>query len=447
MKRLYINGIIKSSKQTDDIKLLGWIKSKRKSKTITFFDIIDSSGVIQGVVHKNSMSTADYLRINKIPVEASVEVRGKLKKHANVAEINIEYLKMIGDVNLDLHPNPRKNFDIFHPKNANYVLKNRHLFLRNEKMMAVLKFKNNFIFETHKWFKKQGFVFIDAPVLTELLLYDDDSAFKLDYRGKAKGKQEVFLSQCNMFQLEAAVHAFEKVYNLTPSFRAEPSRTNRHLREYWHLKAEIAWADLNDLVHLAEKMFYTITKNTIEKSKKELEILNVDIDLDKLKPPYQRITYDKALDILHSKGNNLKWGKSLGVDEEKILTRECGDNLIFIEGLPCDAEAFPFSRDKANPKITRTCDLISPKGFCEILGTAEKITNKKELLERMAEKSKNTKEQLKRYQWYIDLRDYGCVPHGGIGMGVERAIRFLLKLPHVRDAISFPRVYGRYPNP
>lgn len=194
-------------------------------------------------------------------------------------------------------------------------------------------------------------------------------------------------------------------------------------------------------------MLYNITKNVAEKSEDELKLLNQKIDLDNIKPPYKKITYDEAVEILHSKKINFEWGKSLGQDEEKALTKEFGEKLLFVKGIPCSAEAFPFSRDKKNPQITRTCDLISPYGFGEILGTAEKISNKKELLERMSEKGKNTPEQMKRYKWYIDLREYGCVPHGGIGMGVERLLRFLLKLPHVRDVVSFPRIYGRYPNP
>ncbi len=443
MKKEYIKDILK--RKNKDVVLYGWIKSKRVSKEIVFLDVVDSSGQMQAVVDKKNVSSWNLA--NQIAPESSVLIKGVLKRGKNNLEVGVKTIQLVGDAKLNLSPRPRQDFDIFGSSYADYVLKNRHLFLRNPKLQAVLKFKHKFLINLHKWFTEREFLFLDAPVLTELLLYDDDSAFKLDYSDKISGKQEVFLSQCNTFQLEAAIHSFEKVYNMTPSFRAEHSKSSRHLREYWHLKVEIAWANLDDLIKIAGEMLYAVAKNTVEECGNELEVLGVKVDLDKLKPPYKQITYDEALKIIHSKGNKMKWGKSFGVEEEMILTKEFGENFLFIRGIPCSAEGFPFSRDKSNIKITRTCDLIAPEGFGELLGTAEKITDKKELLERMKEKGKTTPEQMKRYQWYVDLRDYGIIPHGGIGMGIERVVRYLLKIPHVRDTISFPRLYGRYPNP
>ncbi len=444
MKKEYIKDILKN--KTKKVVLYGWVKSKRNVGGFIFLDIVDSSGEVQVILSKKNKEYSKLIK--KILPESSVKVEGILKsnKHKNF-EIEATKIELIGEAKLNLSPRPRQDFNVLDSRYADYVLKNKHFFLRNKKIQAILRFKHLFLFNLHKWFTNNGFVFIDAPVLTELLLYDDKTAFKLDYSDRVKGKQEVFLSQCNTFQLEAAVHAFEKVYNITPSFRAEHSKSNRHLREYWHLKVEIAWANLDDLIKLAGKMLYEVTKETIKECKDELKILEINIDLKKLKPPYKQITYDEALEILHAKGNKMKWGKSLGIDEERILTKEFGEIFLFIKGIPCSAEGFPFSKDPSNIKITRTCDLIAPEGFGELLGTAEKITDKKELIERMAEKGKDTPKQMKRYQWYVDLRDYGMIPHGGIGMGVERVIRYLLKLPHVRDAISFPRLYGRYPNP
>ncbi len=444
MKKTYLKDVFDSKKER--VIVSGWVKSRRESKEFCFLDVVDSSGEIQIIISKKKEKNSNVLK--KLLPESSIKVEGILKKNKKSNfEIEATNVELIGEAKLDLSPHPRQNFNILDSKYADYVLKNKHFFLRNEKIQAILRFKHLFLFNLHKWFTEKGFVFIDAPVLTELLLYDDKTAFKLDYSDNIRSKQEVFLSQCNTFQLEAAIHAFEKVYNITPSFRAEHSKTNRHLREYWHLKAEIAWAELDDLINLAEKMLYEVTKDTIKECKEELKILKVDIDLRKLKPPYKQITYDRALEILHSKGNKMKWGRSFGINEERILTKEFGENLLFIRGIPCSAEGFPFSRDPSNIKITRTCDLLAPEGFGELLGTAEKITDKKELIKRMAEKGKDTPKQMERYKWYVDLRDYGMVPHGGIGMGLERVIRYLLKLPHVRDSISFPRLYGRYPNP
>ncbi|MCL2477642.1 asparagine--tRNA ligase [Candidatus Bathycorpusculum sp.] len=430
------------------VEVLGWIKTKRVLKNTIFLDIVDSSGEIQAVALKSKLSQHEYEQMEQISPEVAVKVSGIIKRELNKrVELSVKNLEIIGDVKFCVDPCPRSNFDIFGKKHVNYVLKNRHLYLRNDKLMAVLRFKSKFLIEAHKWFDSKGFVFLDAPVLTMLLLYDDDSAFKLNYKNEAKKENDVFLSQCNMFQLEAAVHAFEKVYNISSSFRAENSKGNRYLREYWHLKAEIAWMNLDELATFASEMFFEITKNTVTKSQKELEILNTPVDLDYLKPPFQKITYDKAIDLLRSEGRKIEWGKSLRTKDEEVLGRLLGEKLFFVQGMPNTAEAFPFSKNKEDLRLTQTCDLIAPMGFGELLGTAEKITNKMALLERMSEKGKNTPIDMERYQWYIDLRDYGCVPHGGVGMGIERVIRYLLKLPHVRDAISFPRLCNRVPNP
>ncbi len=445
MKKFFVNDVDKTE-EGKQIELLGWLRSKNDLGNVFFLDIEDSTGVVQAVIGKDDDELIS--KVKDIAPESSVKIIGNvITNQKGVKEVKVNNVELIGPATLQINPQPRKNFNIFDSKHADNVLKNRPYYLRNDKLSSVIKFKSKFIFETHKWFQDRGFVFIDAPVLTKLLLYDDSSAFELDYSDKVNGGQKVFLSQCNTFQLEAAIHKFEKVYNLTPSFRAEHSKSNRHLREYWHLKTEIAWANLDDLIKTCEQLLYEVSKNTFDRSKRELEILEVKPDLEILKPPYKRISYDEMVEIIHSKGAEFEWGKSLGINDEKIITEEFGNKPLWIDGIPCSAEAFPFARSKENPKITRTCDLITPFGFGEIMGTAEKICDKKMLLERMAEKNKTTPRQLQRYQWYIDMRDYGCVPHGGIGAGVERIIRFLLRVPHVRDTISFPRLYGRYPNP
>jgi len=440
MKELYIKELDYTTPINDYIELFGWVKSKRKLKNKMFFDLADSTGEVQIVVPKE---ISNYDKLCKILPESAVKVKGKKIKRNGKIEILALEVKNLANATFTITPSPRTNFNIFDNKYANHVLDNRHLYLRNEKISAVISFKSKFIFEVHKYFQEKGFVFLEAPVLTKLLLYDDSTAFKL----KWSESEDVWLSQCCTFQLESAICSHEKVYNITPSFRAEKSRSNRHLREYTHLKVEIAWVNLDDLIKLAEDSLYSFSKNAIINSNKELETLGIDFNPDVFKPPYQKTTYDEAVEILHSKGKEFKWGKSLSTSDEIILTKEFGDKLLWVEGVPCSAEGFPFKRNPDNLKITRTCDLISPNGFGELLGTAEKITDEKELLIRMKEKGKATPEQLKRYQWYVDLRKYGLPPHGGIGMGIERVIRFILKLPHVRDAMSFPRLYGRSPNP
>jgi len=443
MKSLYVDDVLKKIEENKKVELLGWIKSKRDLGNTVFLDVTDSSGSIQVIIKKDVLTPEMFLEIKKAHVESVVKVSGIVVTNLsrNTKEISAKDFEVISPATLNVSPHPRKDFDIFNPKYTDLILSDRHLFLRNEKIMAILKFKCNFINIIHEWFKKQDFTHIDAPILTQALLYDDKSAFKIDFFGT-----ELFLTQCVAFYLEAAINAFEKVYNLTPSFRAEHSRSTRHLAEFWHLKAEIAFANFNDMLKFSEKTFYYIIKNSIEKNKKELKTLNVSIDIDKLKPPYPKITYDKAIDILQSKGSKIEWGKSLGADEEKILSYEF-EVPFFVTGLPSSVEPFPFAADPLNLKITKTADLITPDGYFEVLGIAEKIHKPDELLRRMKEVGKATKSLIERYKWYIELRNYGCAPHSGLGMGIERVIRWMLKLPHVRDVISFPRLYGRLPYP
>jgi len=447
MKTRFIKDLDKEADETL-IEIQAWISSKRKHKNLTFLDIVDSTGKVQVVINKNELQQNKYFELSRLKPDTAITLYGRKRKSgAGGIEVIVSDIQIVAENKKSIFPEPRCDFDIFNEKYSDHVLKNRHIYLRNPKLAAALKFKSNFIFEAHRYFSERDFVLIDAPVLTKLLLYDDASAFKLDYSDKISGKQEVFLSQCCTFQLESAVHVFEKVYNITPSFRAEHGKSNRHLREYWHLKAELAWVNLDDLITIAEDMMYMISKNTYEKSEKELKTLDTKVNLDKLKPPFDRITYDEASEIIRKEGKDFIWGKSLSIEDEQILTKYHGEKLLWVRGIPCSAEAFPFARDSQNPLITKTCDLIAPDGFGELMGTAEKITDKKELLERMAEKGKTTPEQLERYQWYIDLRDHGMVPHGGIGVGIERVIRYLLQTNHVRNVVSFPRLYGRIPNP
>ena len=424
-----------------------WIKARRDTKDYIFLDIVDSTGEIQAVLEKKLSDRGEDI-YNALKPEASIVLIGNRKlSDTNGIEVHVSNFRVVGPVKLDLQPRPRNWPEIFDGNHADHVLRNRHFYLRNEKQAAVLRFKSLFLFEIHRYLNEHDFVFIDAPVLTQLPLYDDSTAFKVKYRDGRKRTHNIFLSQCCTFHLEAAVHAFEKVYNVTPSFRAEHSKSNRHLKEYWHLKIEIAWAQLDDLIKFAEELLHTVSGRTMEKAKRETGVLDLSATPEIMTPPYEMVPYDEAVHIVNRAGRHFEWGRSLGIEEEKILTRKFNDRPLWIRGIPCSAEAFPFAKDPHNPDITRTCDLICPHGFGEILGTAEKITSKAELLTRMAEKGKNSDKQLERYRWYLDLRDYGVVPHGGIGMGIERVVRYHLRLPHVRYATSFPRVCGRIPNP
>lgn len=444
MKKIFVEDIIEYINK--DIDLKGWIISKRKQKRMIFFDLRDSSWIVQLVANMDDFSEKQFQKIAKIPLESSVSVYGWVCKTENQLEVKIKRIDLIGQVKKQIFPRPSSSFNIFDPQYTEQILKEKHLYLRNPRYQAIMRFKSNFIFSLHEYLIEKKFVYIDAPILTKLLLYEDSSAFLLNYNQEDK-KESIFLSQCCTFQLEAAVHAFEKVYNITPSFRAEHSKSNRHLREYRHLKVELAWVDLDDLIHEAEELFYTTAVRAIQRSKAELKILWITPNIEELKPPFPSITYDDAINLLHKKWKPFLRGKSIGTKDSEIITEHFGNKLVRISGIPCSAEGFPFKRSETNKNITKAIDLISPFGFSELLGIAEKITDKQELLERMSEKNKDSKEKLNDYGWYIGLRDFWMVPHWWIGMGIERVVRYLLRIPHIRDTVSFPRLFWRTPNP
>jgi asparaginyl-tRNA synthetase len=431
MKNLFIEDLSKIP-IGNEVDIKGWIKNLRTHREYVFLDLVDSTGKIQVIFDRK------YIEGLKLSNESSVDVIGKLSENRNgMIELKGSKIDIIGNIDIPLYPPPRTNFKVL--GYTDLVLDKRHLMLRNPKIMSILRFRHNFIKTLHNYFDKNGFVEINAPILTQIPLYEEHTAFKLDFFGT-----DVFLTQCVAFYLEAAVHAFEKVYNIGPSFRAEESKGRRHLAEYWHVKTEIAWANLNDIIQFTEELIYSIVKNLVENSEEELKNLKVEIDTDALQPPYERISYDEALGILKNKGISLEWGRSLGADEEKMLS-ENFDSPFWVSGMPKTIEPFPYVIDEKTPHVTKTADLLVPNGYGEILGVAEKIWRYDQLIERMREKGINPTSE--KYRWYLELRQYGSVPHSGLGMGVERTIRWLLKLPHVRDAIPFPRMFQRKPYP
>jgi len=437
MKNTFIEDILKMDSETE-IFLLGWIASKRKYKKVIFIDVIDSTGKIQAIIEKHENNDL-FHKVASCKIGDAIRIKGKLMCDKTQKQIVLEEIHVISRNNVHLSPNPYKLSDIFSEKYVNYFMNNRHFYMKHPKFMAVLRARHKMIDSLRDFFKKQGLTEITAPILTQIPLYPENTAFCIDFWGT-----KVFLTQCVAFYLESAVLSFEKVFNIGPSFRREKSKGRRHLAEYWHVKVELAWANIDDIIRFAEDMIYYLAKQLRQNARSELEVLNVFIDLDKLRPPYPQISYDEALEILERKGKPLEWGRSFGADEEKLLSEEF-QTPFWIRGIPKVIEPFPYELDENNPNITKVADLIAPEGFGELLGVAEKIWKYDKLIRKMQEKGIDPK--TKKYEWYLNLREFGCVPHSGIGIGVERVLRWLLKLSHVRDTIPFPRTFQRKPYP
>lgn len=440
MKNLFVKDLKANGFSEKEVVLFGWIKTKRDHGSIIFLDVADSTGFIQVAVEKNKVSLADWNLVKTISLESAIKAEGYLTKNflnGNLlCEISAKRLEIIGRAKIKIEPQPRSEIDIFDPKIQEQLLNQRHFYLRNEKFMAILRFRHVLLGTIHSWFRDEGFTEINAPILTPTPLYDDHSAISLEIHG-----QKVFLTQCVGFYLESAVHAFEKVYNVGPSFRGEESRSKRHLMEYWHIKAEMAFVNFDDIKFLVEKLISDVVK-VLSESEEVAELvkkIGTELCTDGLTTPYPCIKYKEVVLLLKKAGKDFEFGKSLGSEEESFLSSQF-KTPFWVVGIPRKIEPFPYVIDANDTQLTKTADLIASNGYGELLGIAEKIHEPDMLEERLKEKNKLGKSE---YDWIRDLRNYGCVPHGGFGMGLERFIRWLIKIPHVRDTIPFFRTFGR----
>lgn len=440
MKKVYAADLLHNPPGGMTIVFYGWVKARRQHKRVVFLDITDSTGTVQCVVGASSKPAFELAR--RMNQETAVKIAGVLADtgRANPSrEICVHDIKVIGVSTINVSPYPRGNIDIQDPRLQEQLLDKRHFYLRNEKIAAILKFRHILTRIVHQWFHQNGFIEIHAPILTPTPLYDDRTPIALQVHG-----QNVFLTQCVGFYLEAAVHAFEKIYNIGPSFRAEESRSKRHLMEYWHIKAELAFVDFEDMVSVVERFIHDVSEQCISEGHELANIIGIEMCGDGLKTPFPRIDYAEAVEWLKMQGSDIEFGKSLGSDEEPLLSQRFDDTPFWVVGIPRSIEPFPYVIDAADIRRTKTADLIASRGFGELLGIAEKIHSLSMLDERLAEKNKASDA---RYEWLRELRQYGCVPHGGFGMGLERFIRWLLQIPHVRDTIPFHRAFGRRIDP
>lgn len=432
MKKTYIEDIDNSFKDGEYINLSCWIKNKRSHAKTIFFDLVDSTGTVEAMINQQKESV-QFDVAKKTKVESCIEINGTIKKSKEL-RIEIISINIVGDVKLSLTPNPRSDFDFYNPKYTNHILNNRHFYIRNPHVIATIKLKNSLLKSFRDFFENKKFTEVDMPILSQGYLYSSESSFKTDYFGT-----EAYLSQCCGLYLGATVNALERIFTVAPSFRTEPSKSPRHNPEFWHIKAQVAFFDLDDMITFTSEMIYEVVELFKVFGVKELEILDININSDALKPPYPVITYDDAVQIIKKSNKDFVWGKSFSQSEEKLISSKF-TAPVFIKGMPSQVEPFPYKVDENNPKITKTADLLCTGGFGELLGVAEFITDEKELEKRIAEK-KN--ESINNIQWYKELPLYGEAPFSGFGMGVERALRWLLKLAHVRDAFLFPRLYNR----
>ncbi len=412
------------------VVLRGWVYKKREHKKVVFFDVRTKDGISQCVLHKDKASEELWKTALKITQESSLIVEGEKVEEPRAPggfEIHIE---KITPVHIAQSPYPLGKKE----HSPDVLLEYRHLALRSPRYQAIMKVRNAAMEAGRRFFIENGWYEVSPPIIGFTAAEGGATLFKVNYFDT-----EAYLSQSAQLYLEVMIFSLEKVWSFTPSFRAEKSRTTRHIAEFWHLEAEAAWMDLDELMKLEENLLTYMVRYVIDHAKDSLEFLNVNIDdLRKVKPPFKRITYDEAIDIARELGSNIEWGQDLGAVEEKLLTQESKEPL-FVYNYPLKIKAFYVQAKPDEPEIGLTVDMLAPEGFGELSTGGQREINIDSLVERIKKEGFNPES----YWWYLDLRRYGSVPHSGFGMGIERFLRWLLKLDHIREAIPFPRLARR----
>ncbi len=428
-----VSSILSGQHTGENVQIHGWLDNMRSSGGIHFLMIRDGTGILQCTMKKGKVDDEKFDAAKTLTQESALEILGTVyedKRAPGGYELKVENINIIHLAQED-YPIAKK----FH--GPEFLLDKRHLWIRNQKMQTILKVRSKFLELAREWFQRNGYTEFHSPILITAACEGGSTLFSVKYF-----EQEAYLSQSWQLYAEAAISSLGKIYTVAPSFRAEKSRTRRHLTEYWHLEAEAPWCDLNCIIKVQESLLGYIFSNLAEKVPKELEFLGRSAkDLLAMMPPFQRIRYNEAVSILERKGVKVEYGDDLGWIEEKQLTEEF-EKPFFVTHFPKGVKAFYHKPDPENLDVTLSADLLAPEGYGEITGGGQRIHDLSELLKRIEEEKLNPKD----YEWYIDLRKYGSVPHSGFGLGVERTIAWICKLEHIRDAIAFPRLINRvYP--
>ena len=418
------------NKGKGEVSIRGWVYRERGSSQLKFIVLRDSTNIIQCVIKKETVGDKKFAIADKIQIETSMEITGTIKEDKRAPtgyELQVKDFKVIG---------PSDSFPINKDQSSEFLADNKHLSIRSRKNTAILKIRSTVFGAIHEYFRNNCFYEYQSPSFTATAAEGGSTLFKVDYFGKP-----MYLTQTWQLYAEAGIFALEKIYCIAPSFRAERSKTSRHLTEYWHAEMEVAWAHFDDIMDYGEGLIKHIVKSALEKNKEDLKILERDIK--KLEPvvkkPFVRITYDEALKLLESKFKlKIPWGKDLRTVEEDKLS-SLNDVPIIVSRYPKEIKAFYMKEDPKNPKVVLGADFIAPEGYGEIIGGSEREIDPEKINKRLAEGG----EKPEVYGWYLDLRKYGSVPHGGFGMGVERIISWVCGLDNIRDAIPFARTMTR----
>ncbi|MHB1686315.1 MAG: asparagine--tRNA ligase [Ignavibacteriaceae bacterium] len=413
-----------------EVSLKGWLYNKRSSGKIKFLILRDGSGYLQCVYFKGNVPEEIFNTADRIGQESAIEVTGKVRAEERAPggyELDATDLKIISETH-DFPITPKDH-------GIEFLMDNRHLWLRSSRQVAILKIRHRITKAIRDFFDDRGFTLVDTPILTPAACEGTSTLFETDYFDLGKA----YLTQSGQLYAEANAMALGKVYNFGPVFRAEKSKTRRHLTEFWMVEPEVAFADLNDDMNLAEDFLEYIVQSVLANNEEELKILERDITLLKnVKKPLPRISYDEAVEILHKNGIDFEWGNDLGGTDETIISNQF-DRPVMVHRYPSAVKAFYMKRDPENEKLALAVDVLAPEGYGEIIGGSQREENFDVLLKRIEEHNLPRE----AFEWYLDLRKYGSVPHSGFGLGLERTVSWICGLDHVRESIPFPRMIYR----
>lgn len=417
----------------EEIVIKGWLYHKRSSGKIYFLLVRDGTGILQGVVSQKEVAPELFALCEELTQESSLIVTGKVRPDPRAPgghELEISHIQAV-QIAQGYPITPKEHGTAF-------LMDHRHLWLRSSRQHAILRVRSEVIMALRDFFDQRGFLLFDSPILTPAACEGTSTLFGTEYLDGSMA----YLSQSGQLYGEAGAMAFGKVYCFGPTFRAEKSKTRRHLSEFWMLEPEIAYADLDTIMGLCEEMLQFLIDRILETRSRELETLERDVEpLKKVRVPFPRLSYDEAVERLRQAGSDIPWGDDLGGDDETILSRMF-DRPVMIHRYPAQCKAFYMKDDPEREGRVLCVDVLAPEGYGEIIGGSQREDD----LDRLIEKIRRQNLPQEPFEWYLDLRRYGSVPHGGFGLGIERTIAWICGLPHVRETIPFPRtLYRLYP--
>ncbi len=430
MKWTYIEDI--SNFKDKEVEIRGWVFNKRSSGKVRFLLIRDGTGLIQGTIFSSKKDDTLFKKFDTLTQESSLIVRGRVKEDKRAPggfELTIKDVEILQVA--DEYPITPK------AHSTPFLMEHRHLWLRSQKQHAILQIRTELIKAIRDFFDDRGFRLMDTPILTPSACEGTTTLFETDYFD-----QKAFLSQSGQLYNEATAMAFGKVYCFGPTFRAEKSKTRKHLIEFWMVEPEVAFATLEDITELGEDLVVYLIERILEQNKKELEVLERDTKpLERIKKPFPRLTYDEAQKMLKKKGSKMEWGDDFGAPEETLIS-EIFNLPVSITHFPAKIKAFYMQPDEKRPELVLGVDMLASEGYGEIIGGGQRIHD----LDLLEKKIKEFKLPREDYEWYLDLRKYGSVPHSGFGLGIERMLAWICKIKHIRETIPFPRLlYKIYP--